>query len=227
MCNYGINNFMKSCREKWVCGCVAVLLALSTALLGGCAVTSVPNSSAVNPREVDPSVKGTVSGVGIESQDVIAMTDKMMRDMLADPGLVNRPKAPRVIVDGEYFVNDSLQAINKNTIIDRLRINLNRASKGKLIFVGRNYAKMIEQERDLKRSGVTDIGTTGLTKAQAGADFRLGGRISSLDTRDPKTGLSQRYNQITFEMVDLENGVIVWSGIYEFAKSSADDIIYR
>ena len=59
------------------------------------------------------------------------------------------------------------------------------------------------------------------------ADFRLVGRITSADARNARTGLQQRYSQITFEMMDLETGVLVWSGLYEFARSAADDVVYR
>ena len=96
-----------------------------------------------------------------------------------------------------------------------------------MVFVGRHYAGMVAQERDLKRQGVVDQATTGLTQAQAGGDYRLGGRISSVDSRNPSNGMVQRYNQIVFEMVDLERGTIVWSGIYEFARAAQDDIVYR
>lgn len=197
-------------------------------LLGGCASTgNIENASGVAPTVVDPSVRGPVAGLGIEGHDVISMTDQMMRDMLSSPVLARRERAPRVIVDAEFFVNDSSQPINKNSITDRLRVNLNRAAQARMTFVGRNYSRMVEQERELKRQGVTDIGTTGLTKAQQGADFRLGGRISSLDSRSAKSGMQQRYTQIIFEMVDLESSQIVWSGIYEFARAAADDVIYR
>jgi hypothetical protein len=94
-------------------------------------------------------------------------------------------------------------------------------------FIAREFADMVEKERELKRQGVTDTGTTGLTRAQAGADFRLGGRIVSVDSAQPRTGMIQRYNQITFEMIDLESGIIVWSGQYEFERAAADDVIYR
>ncbi len=96
-----------------------------------------------------------------------------------------------------------------------------------MVFVGRQFAGMVAAERDLKRSGTVDVATTGLTQAQAGADYRLGGRITSLDSRDAKTGMQQRYTQITFEMVDQERGTIVWSGIYEFQRAAADDVVYR
>ena len=179
-------------------------------------------------QELDPSQRGPVSGVGIESQDIIGMTDRMVRDMLSNPQLAGRTTAPRVIIDDQYFTNESSQRLNKRIITDRLRVNLNRASNGRMMFVGREFAAMIAQERELKREGVTDVGTTGLTKAQAGVDFRLTGRITSEDSAaQDGTGRIQRFNQITFEMVDLESGVIVWSNLYDFARVAADSVVYR
>ena len=203
------------------------VLSLSI-LLNACATDGgIRNSSGVASVNIDPTVQGPVNGLGIEGHDVISMTDQMVRDMLSYPVLARREKAPGVIIDAEYFINDSSQPINKNSITDRLRVNLNRAAAGRMKFIGRSYSKMVEQERDLKRQGVTDVGTTGLTKAKKGADFRLGGRISSIDSRSSISGLQQRYTQITFEMIDLENSEIVWSGIYEFARAAADDVVYR
>jgi hypothetical protein len=155
------------------------------------------------------------------------MTDRMMRDMLSNPTLAGPSAPPQIIVDGEYFSNESSQRINRNLIADRLRIGLNQAAQSRMIFVSRQSAGMVEKERELKRQGKTDVGTKGMTAAQAGGDYRLRGNIASLDSRNARTGMVQRYNQITFEMIDLERGTIVWSGIYEFARAAADDIIYR
>lgn len=201
--------------------------ALLVVALGGGCTASMPYESGTPPQAFNPQQRGPVGGVGIEGSDIISMTDQMMRDMLGNAQLAGRARPPRVIVDAQFFKNESMQPINKSIITDRLRVGLNRASNGRMVFVGREYADMVQQERDLKHGGVVDVGTTGLTKAPAGADFRLGGRISSLDARNAKTGLQQRYNQIIFEMVDLETGVLVWSGMYEFARSAADDVVYR
>lgn len=199
---------------------------LIAALASGCTSTT-PYSNGHAAIDIDPGLKGPVSGVGIEGRDIVSMTDQMMRDLLSTPEIADRSPPPRVIVDAEYFVNDGVQAINKNVITDRLRVNLNRAARSRLVFVGRGYSHMVEHERELKRAGTTDVGTTGLTKAQLGADYRLGGRIASLDSRSGKTGMTQRYSQITFEMIDLESGQIAWSGMYEFARAGADDVVYR
>ncbi len=205
---------------------LSLLILLTLLALGACA-PQVINAPGTPTTYNDPGTPGPVRGVGIESQDIISMTDQMMRDMLTEPRLAGQTTPPRVIIDGEYFANESSSRINKNSIVDRLRVNLNRAAKSQMTFIGRHYAGMVEQERALKREGVTGKGTVGMTKAPRGADYRLGGRITSVDARDARTGMISRYNQITFEMIDLETQEIVWSGLYEFSKSAQDDVVYR
>lgn len=193
--------------------------------LAGCVTTQ--NTAGAPVREVAPGQAGPAAGVGIVGNDIMAMTDMMMRDMLQNPTLAGAAVPPQVIVDGEYFVNESSQRINKNAIADRLRVNLNRAANGRMVFVARHRADMVEEERELKRTGKVDVGTTGLTRAAAGGDYRLAGRISSVDSVDVRSGMAQRYNQVVFEMVDLERGTIVWSNLYEFTRAGADDVVYR
>lgn len=202
----------------------SVLLPIT---LNGCTTSGFPNESGSAPVIVDHTQRGPVSGVGIEAQDIVAMTDQMIRDMLTNQKLSAAVKSPRVILDAEFLSNESTQPINKNLIANRMRTSLNRASNGRIQFVGNQYAGAVEQARELKRRGITDIGTTGLTKAQLGADYRLGGTIASLDSSSHKTGMNQRYYQINFEMFDLETSEIIWSGMYEFSRAAADDVVYR
>ncbi|MDP3179995.1 MAG: hypothetical protein Q8M76_18935, partial [Spirochaetaceae bacterium] len=175
----------------------------------------------------DTTTGDEVKGVGTESQDIIAMADAMMRDMLNVPDLMNRPNAPRIIVDAKYFRNESSEIIDKALITDRIRVNLGRSAQGRVRFVGREYAGMVNEERALKDEGVVDIGTTGRTRAQAGADFRLVGRIGTRDAIDTRSGTKSRFSQYTFELVDLESGEIIWSNLYEFKKQNREDVVYR
>jgi len=203
------------------------LLAALACGLALSACQTVQNTAGTPTSYTDPGSVGPVRGVGIESQDIVGMTDQMMRDMLTEPRLANAAVPPHVIIDAEYLRNESSSRLNTNSITDRLRVSLNRASQGRMQFVGRQYADMVQAERNIKRAGVVDGATLSAAKAQKGGDYRLGGRITSLDARDPRNGMIQRYNQIVFEMVDLETAEIVWSGIYEFSKAAQDDIIYR
>jgi len=176
---------------------------------------------------IDPGSRGAVSGVGVESQDILSMTDRMMRSIILSGILDGKSKSPRIIMDAKYFENQSSQAINKNLIVDKLRTGLIRSARGRVMFIARQSIGMIEKERQLKRDGQVDKATTGLTKATAGADYRLTGSIKSLDAIDRNTGTVQRYTQITFELIDLEYGAIVWSDDFEFSKFAQDDAIYR
>ena len=203
---------------------VVLVMVIASAVFSGCA--TVTNASGVLPQNVDSSQRGPVAGLGIEGNDIGAMADQMARDMLSSTDLVRTPP-PRVIIDSGMFKNDSMQPIDKDMITGKLRIELQRASQGRFKFVGRSYAGEVAKERELKRQGVTDIGTTGLTKTQHGADFRLGGKIASLVDRNSRTGMIKSYFQIQFEMVDMETSEIVWTGIYEFTRAGADDVVYH
>jgi hypothetical protein len=194
--------------------------------VSGCQTTGVENTAGTATTYQDTDSRGAVSGVGIESQDIVSMTDKMVRDMLTNRQLADAETTPRVIIDAQHFNNKSSQRIDKDLIVNRLLVNLQRAAQGRMGFVGRQYADVVEKERELKRDGQVDSGTAGLTKAAAGADYRLVGTISSLDART-SSGATERYNQITFKMLDLEYGTLVWTGIYEFKKAAQDDVVYR
>lgn len=178
-------------------------------------------------QDIDHTIKGPVSGVGIEAHDITTMTDTMMRDLLSVPQLARAQKPPRVIVDDSDFRNEGSQPINRKLIVNKLRTALARSAKGRMKFLGREFADSVEKERQLKREGVTDIGTAGMTKAQFGADYKLTGTIATLDSYSASTGLNQRYTQVTFEMLDLESGELIWSNQYEMERVAADDVSYR
>ncbi|MEY4762808.1 MAG: hypothetical protein RLZZ200_2664 [Pseudomonadota bacterium] len=202
---------------------------LTVVTLSACAATPPPATRYVaKPAAyVGTGVQGPVAGTGVESQDIDAMVDVMSRDLLATQEIAGRTVAPRILCDDSDFQNVGSQAFDKGMITDSIRVKLNRASKGRMVFVDRDSMARTLQERELKRSGVTDVGTTGLTKALAGADFRLKGKIRQLVARNNNNGMIQRRTQVTFEMVDNESGVLVWSNEYMFTKAGADDIVYQ
>lgn len=185
------------------------------------------NRNGVQTRELDPGQKGLVNGVGLQAHDIQTMTNQMARDMFASGFLNGMATPPRILIDEQEFRNEGSQIINRRLITQRLMTELNRAAQGRMSFVSQRYAGMVAKQRELKREGATDVGTAGMTGAQAGIDFFLGGAIMTLDSRDPHSGVIQRYNQIAFELVDAETGAVVWTGMYEVQRAAADDVIYR
>jgi hypothetical protein len=141
----------------------------------------------------------------------------MVSKMLANPLLANATRPPHVILDAKYFRNQSSSRLNTNMLVDELRTELFNAARGRIIFVGREYAGMVEHERRLKREGVTGTGTTRSSARTLGADYRLGGRITDLSNSN--AAQLQKYTLIVFEMVDLETGQLVFSDKYAFKKA--------
>ena len=57
-------------------------LAAAAAILAGCASSGVKNPSGVHVTEMRPDERGFVAGTGVESQDIVAVCDKMARGLL-------------------------------------------------------------------------------------------------------------------------------------------------
>lgn len=203
-----------------------VVLTVLTACMISTGCASTPKGQAGAQYE-NTDQQGNISGVGIESQDIRAMTDQMARDILASPSIAKLTKPPYVIVDDAYFTNEGSEPINKRMITERLMIELNRAAAGRMFFVERQAEDMVQAERDRKREGQVGQGANAPTAKIAGADYRLTGRIMTQDTIDPKSGKKSRYHQITFKLIDLESSLAVWTNLYEFKKSAETDVLYR
>lgn len=205
-------------------------LVMTAMTVAGCVTNpTAPNAAGMPSMDVDPTRRGPVAGVGIEGRDINAMVDKMIRDMASDPDVMKAGQTvrPRVVIDSQCFKNEGSQAINLNNITSSLANDLRRAAKGQFQFVSQSNAAAIALQRDLKRSGATDVGTRALTRAQSGVDFQLCGRITTLDSRNVRTGMVQRSTRIFFELLDSESAEIVWSNAYEIDRAAADDVIYR
>lgn len=208
------------------------MMRISTLLGTGLVLLAMTDPAAAQRRKPPtvystPDSPGAVRGVGTESQDIVSMSDQMMRDMLTIPELMNASTPPRIIIDAKHFRNESSEIIDKALITDRIRVSLSRAARGRVRFVGREYADASQLERDLKDAGAVDVGTTGRTRAMAGADYRLVGRIGTRDAVDPASGIKERYSVYTFELLDLEYNELIWSNLYEFKKATQDHVVYR
>lgn len=198
-------------------------------VLNGCSITSNIINEKGKPsvyEDIGNSSQKT-EGNGIESQDIVGMVDKMLRDILSTGFLVNKAVPPKIIIDSKYFKNQSSSRINKNLITERLLVNLNRSSKGRMIFLDREDIEMVVDERELKREGQVSIGNLGNSLMISGADYRLTGKIMSLDTLNNNNGNETKYHQISFKLIDLETGALVWTNMYEFKKTAASNVIYR
>jgi PBP1b-binding outer membrane lipoprotein LpoB len=199
-----------------------IVLALA-AMAAGCASSGVRNPSGVPVTQMRPDEQGFVAGTGVESQDLVAVTDKMARSILSIPQIANAQGTPRIVLDP--VKNDTRFPINKDIFLTRIRAQLNSKAQGKVIFLARDRMDTLEHERALKESGqVTSSSDPGVTEFK-GADFFLTGSLQGLTTRT-SAGTSD-YILYAFQLIDARTSDIIWEDSAEIKKQGLEDAAYR
>jgi penicillin-binding protein activator len=199
------------------------LFLITGGLIAGCASSGVKNPSGVGVTEMRPDERGFVAGTGIESQDLVAVTDKMARSILSIPEIANAQGVPRIVLDP--VVNDTRFPINKDIFLTRIRTELNTKALGKVRFLARDRMATLEHEREMKRSGqVTSSSDPNLVEFK-GADFFLTGKLEGLTTRNSK-GTSD-YILYSFQLIDPRTSDIIWEDKAEIKKQGLEDAAYR
>lgn len=189
----------------------------------GCASRGVKNPSGTGVTEMQADEKGFVGGTGIESQDLVAVTDKMARSILGLPRIANAGTPPVVLLDP--VLNETRFPINKEMFLTRIRVLLNSKAAGKVQFLARDRMAALEQERARKQSGqVTSTADPNVTEFMGG-DYFLTGTLQGLSTRTSQ-GTSD-YILYTFQLIDARTSAIVWEDFAEIKKQGLEDASYR
>lgn len=200
-----------------------LVAAAGAALLSGCATAGVQNPSGVPVTEMRPDERGFVAGTGIESQDMVAVTDRMARSILAIPQIARAQVPPSVVLDP--VVNNTRFPINKDIFLTRIRTQLNSKSMGQVSFLDREMMKTLERERELKRSGQVTASSDPRASEFGGADYFLTGKLDGMTTRT-SAGTSD-YVLYSFRLTDARTSRIVWEDSAEIKKQGLEDAAYR
>lgn len=200
------------------------LLAIATAgLLTGCASTGVKNPSGVPVTQMNPDEQGFVAGTGVESQDLVMVTDKMARSILSIPQIANAQGAPRIVLDPVR--NNTRFPINKDIFLTRIRVQLNSKAAGKAIFLARDRMQALEHERALKQSGQVTSSSDPNVVEFKGADFFLTGSLDGMTTKT-KAGTGD-YILYSFQLIDVRTSDVIWEDSAEIKKQGLEDAAYR
>jgi PBP1b-binding outer membrane lipoprotein LpoB len=199
----------------------AVLLAVL--LLSGCASSGVRNPSGAGVTVLRPDEQGFVAGTGMESQDIVAVSDQMARGMLALPQVRDASVPPRVVL--LPVENNTRFAINKDMFLTRIRARLNSQAQGRIVFLARDRMAALENERQLKREGQV-VGTANPEFNEfLGADYFLTGKLDGLSTRTSR-GVGD-YVLYSFQLIDARTSAILWEDMAEVKKQGLEDAAYR
>src|SRR5881628_2811520 len=202
---------------------ISIIAATALALVAGCASSGVHNPSGVGVTRMNADEKGFVAGTGVESQDLVAVTDKMARSILDTPQIKSAQHPPVVVLDP--VVNETRFPINKDMFLTRIRVQLTSKASNKVQFLARDRMAALEKERDLKRAGQVTSSSDPNVVEFKGGDFFLTGKLQSLTTRNSR-GISD-YVLYSFELVDARTSAIVWQDFAEIKKQGLEDASYR
>jgi PBP1b-binding outer membrane lipoprotein LpoB len=198
-------------------------IALAALFLAGCASTGVKNPRGVQVTEMRPDERGFVGGTGVESTDIVAVTDKIAREILSVPQIASAQGTPRVVLDPVQ--NNTRFAINKEIFLTRIRTQLNQHARGKVLFLARDRMAALERERQMKQSGQVTATSDPNVQEFRGADFFLTGELQGTSTRSSQ-GISD-YVLYAFQLVDARTSDIIYEGSYEIKKQGLEDATYR
>jgi penicillin-binding protein activator len=192
-------------------------------LLAGCASSGVKNPSGIPVTQMKADERGFVAGTGIESQDLVAVTDKMARSILGIPEIANAQGIPRIVL--EPVVNETRFPINKDLFLTKIRGQLNVNARNKVRFLARENMTALERERSLKQAGQVTSGSDPNVVEFKGADFFLTGKLQGLTTRS-SAGTSD-YIHYSFQLIDARTSDIVWEDFADIKKQGLEDAAYR
>ena len=197
--------------------------ATASLLLAACASTGVKNPSGVPVTEMKADERGFVAGTGMESQDLVAVTDKMARSILGIPEIANAQGIPRVVL--EPVNNETRFPINKDIFLTRIRGQLNKNARNKVIFLARENMAALEREKALKQSGQVTSSSDPNVVEFKGADYFLTGKLQGLTTRT--TAGTSDYILYSFQLISARTSDIVWEDQAEIKKQGLEDAAYR
>ena len=193
------------------------------ALVAGCASSGVKNPSGIGVTRMNADEQGFVAGTGVESQDLVAVTDKMSRSIMGIPQIANATTPPIIVLDP--VENKTRFPINKDIFLTRIRSELNKKSGGKVTFLARERMAALEKERNLKREGAVTATSDPVKQEFKGADYFLTGSLEGLSTRT--TAGTSDYILYAFQLIDARTSAIVWEDNAEIKKQGLEDAAYR
>jgi PBP1b-binding outer membrane lipoprotein LpoB len=195
----------------------------TAALVAGCASKGVKNPSGVPVTRMNADEQGFVAGTGVESQDLVAVTDKMSRSILGIQQIANAGAPPIIVLDP--VENKTRFPINKDIFLTRIRSELNKKSGGKVVFLARDRMAALEKERNLKREGAVTATADPQKQEFKGADYFLTGSLEGMSTRT--TAGTSDYILYAFQLIDARTSAIVWEDNAEIKKQGLEDAAYR
>lgn len=168
----------------------------------------------------DATARETVN-TDFGSTDLQMIAAKMVDDMLVFPPIVQMTSDRRPVAFVDQIKNKTTEHIDTESITDTIQSKL--INSGKFRFVDMSVVERVRQQLDFQSdSGMVDPSTAIMMGKQIGAEFMLYGNMASIVKRDSST--KDVYYKFTLKLMNLQTGIIEWSGEKEIRKSKSKSL---
>ena len=190
---------------------LSMMMLAATVALAGCAA---------KVDYGDATARETVT-TDFGSTDLQMIAAKMVDDMLVFPPVVQMTSSRRPVAFVDTIKNKTSEHIDTESITDTIQSKL--INSGKFRFVDMTVVERVRQQLDYQaNSGMVDEATAVAMGRQIGAEFMLYGNMSSIVKRDSST--KDVYYKFTLKLMNLQTGIIEWSGEKEIRKTRSKSL---
>lgn len=181
---------------------VGILLLLF--LVGGCATTT---------KNIDMSNDREQAVMGLDYRDFQKAASEAVSSLLQS-GAVNKPDGSRYVLAISRIVNDTMQRIDTDQLIKKIRVEL--LQSGKVVVttaVGANGAedKLAMQARELRKSDEFNQNTVARKGQMVAPELSLSGKIIQRNVR-VNNGTQQVEYYFQLSLTDINTGLAFWEG---------------
>lgn len=187
-------------------------VACGAALLGGLLLAANGCEKSYEERRPGVSDLDPGNGGGLQSKDLVEMTDKMAPDLLQIPEIVQNRTKITVVMTG-IDNKTSAPYVDQTIYVARLRTLLNKYGRDRVAFVEKRATleKLQAQEGQVVVDPFEEATRTNqpAPPSRIVPQYALKGEFYDL----PRNGTN--YYLCTFQLTSIRTGELIWEGRYE------------
>jgi penicillin-binding protein activator len=197
-------------------------------LLAGLALLPAACAQPIPTTMIDPRADRSAIGLGLDTRDFEGAAAKVVQDMLAS-GAVEKPQGGRYVLVVSRVTNDTMQRIDTDQLVKRIRVELLRS--GKVVTTtalrvngGPAEDEMSMQVRGLRGSREFSQGNVAGTGQMVAPELSLSGKL--LQTNNRLGDGSQRVDyEFQLTLTQLNSGLALWEGAEPISKRGSNQSV--
>jgi penicillin-binding protein activator len=190
-------------------------------LLAGLTLLPAACAQPIATTMIDPRADRSAIGMGLDTRDFEGAAAKVVQDMLAS-GAVDHPGGGRYVLVISRVTNDTMQRIDTDQLVKRIRVELLKS--GKVVTTtalrvngGPAEDEMSMQVRGLRGSGEFSQGNVAGRGQMVAPELSLSGKL--LQTNNRLGDGSQRVDyEFQLTLTQLKTGLGLWEGAEPISK---------